>query len=603
MRTVFALGILNVFRVLHHKLRVKFYLKSIRPGHVGGIAGPFFLEDNVQVTSFIPSDHWKNTALYFGWWPYHVGVAPPNWHLNPVHGKETTSEKCWTELSDFNAETGDIKLIWEASRFSWVLAFVERYLAGDESAFQQLNRWLADWLDKNPPFQGVNWKCGQEAGVRVLHLAMASVLLRQETRTTSTLCDMIKLHIIRIEQTLQYALSQNNNHGTSEAAALFIGGSWLKINGVTEGLRWERLGRKWLEKLVGRLVEKDGSFSQYSTNYHRVLLDTLSMVEIWRSHVKLAPFSSNYIRKVKAAVAWLGNMVDATTGDVPVIGANDGAYLFPVGRIEYRDFRLTVQTAAVLFYHKVAYEGKGDFNRRIALFKIPQPKDMIHFKQSKLYDQGGYAVLQQQDVMVVLRYPRFHYRPSQADILHVDCWVTGLNVLRDAGTYSYHGTPEENAYFPGTQSHNTIQFDERDQMPRLSRFLFGDWLNTDHVEPISTSGDEISVAAAYRDRHGVYHKRTIVLSSLKLKVIDDIDGFKKKAVLRWRLEQADWVLNAEQMVSAKGRLSIFSSVPIIEMTLVDGWESRYYMQKTQSPVVEVVVHQPGQMITEYEWKK
>ena len=50
------------------------------------------------------------------------------------------------------------------------------------------------------------------------------------------------------------------------------------------------MGRYWLENRVAHLVEPDGSFSQYSINYHRVLLDTLCMVEIWRRAINLPMF-------------------------------------------------------------------------------------------------------------------------------------------------------------------------------------------------------------------------------------------------------------------------------------------------------------------------
>ena len=79
-----------------------------------------------------------------------------------------------------------------------------------------------------------------------------------------------------------YAVGQDNNHGTSEAAALFIGGRWLAALGHPVGTRWERNGRRWLEERAQRLIERDGSCSQYSVNYHRLMLDTLSVVEIWR---------------------------------------------------------------------------------------------------------------------------------------------------------------------------------------------------------------------------------------------------------------------------------------------------------------------------------
>ena len=38
-------------------------------------------------------------------------------------------------------------------------------------------------------------------------------------------------------------------------------------------------------------------------------------------------------------------------------------------------------------------------------------------------------------------------------------------------------------YFSGIQSHNTVQFDEVNPMPRISRFLWGNWLKTES-EPI-----------------------------------------------------------------------------------------------------------------------
>src|SRR3546814_4964922 len=83
---------------------------------------------------------------------------------------------------------------------------------------------------------------------------------------------------------MSYAVAQANNHATSEAAALFIGGSWLAANGSRAGESLVRRGRQHLEKQVARLVEEDGSFSQYSLNYHRVLLDTLSIVERSEEH-------------------------------------------------------------------------------------------------------------------------------------------------------------------------------------------------------------------------------------------------------------------------------------------------------------------------------
>jgi hypothetical protein len=37
------------------------------------------------------------------------------------------------------------------------------------------------------------------------------------------------------------------------------------------------------------------------------------------------------------------------------------------------------------------------------------------------------------------------------------------------------------------------------------------------------------------------------------------------------------------------------------LSLAEEGESRYYLDKEQVPVLEVEVHQPGSLITEYRW--
>lgn len=596
-KTAYALGIGNIFHVTYHRLKKKFRLNRTLGLHTQTARAPFFLETS-QELPFTPTTDWQDQALYFGWWQRDISAAPPDWHVNPMSGQASLAHHtAWWKISDFDPQIGDIKLIWEASRFTWALAFTERYLAGDEKSLPQLNEWLADWCVKNPPFMGINWKCGQEAGIRVLHIAMTALLLDQVDHSTESVLHFITFHMQRIASTFRYALSQDNNHATSEAAALFIGGSWLLSQGIAEGVQWEKLGRKWLEKLASRLIETDGSFSQYSVNYHRVMLDTLSMVEIWRKKLKLSVFSDRWQSRAAAATAWLAHMVDPETGDAPNIGANDSAYLFPLGAGDIRDFRPSVQTATVLFRRARAYQIDGVWNARLKALNIALPDNIIEANESHLFDQGGYSIVRVGRAMAILRYPRFRFRPSQADLLHVDFWYAGENVLRDAGSYSYNATADELAYFPGTESHNTVQFDDRDQMPRLSRFLFGNWLKTEAIEPLS----QCSFAASYCDARGAYHKRRMVISDTTLCVYDEISGFKKRAILRWRLLPAQWQIEGNQLVSERGRLMIKTTMPILRMVLVNGWESRYYLQKRGAPVLEVEVNQPGQLVTEYEW--
>ncbi|MNZ98812.1 hypothetical protein D3C78_1181140 [compost metagenome] len=49
------------------------------------------------------------------------------------------------------------------------------------------------------------------------------------------------------------------------------------------------------------------------------------------------------------------------------------------------------------------------------------------------------------------------------------------------------------------------------------------------------------------------------------------------------------------------RLSVAANVAIVRCELVEGWESRYYLEKTRLPVLEVEVATAGVLITEYHW--
>ena len=103
---------------------------------------------------------------------------------------------------------------------------------------------------------------------------------------------MIIAHLKRIEPTISYALGQNNNHGTSEGAALYIGGSLLIQNGYNQGFKFQKIGIKVLENLMSKLIGSNGTFSQYSLNYHRLMLIQYAVVFI-RNQYNFPKFSNS----------------------------------------------------------------------------------------------------------------------------------------------------------------------------------------------------------------------------------------------------------------------------------------------------------------------
>lgn len=604
LRTALALGLPSIARVVAYRMGVRLGVNPVRRIRAAVPEGPFFTDKSSDIAPVAvpPVADWQNYARLFGHWAVAIGNSPPDWLANPLTGQRVPDPgRMWWQIPDFDPQVGDIKLVWELSRLDWVLAFAQRARNGDTAALQRLNDWLADWCRHNPPYRGPNWKCGQEASIRVMHLAMAALMLGQTQQASSALRELMHLHLQRIAPTLSYAIGQDNNHGTSEAAALFIGGSWLQALGQPEGARWARLGRRWLEDRALRLIGEEGSFSQYSLNYHRVMLDTFSMAEVWRRHMRLPEFSAGVQWRLQAATGWLHRMINPINGDGPNVGANDGARLLPLTDMPYRDCRPSVQLAMVLFAGQRAFAEAGVWDHPLHWLGLPLPQAVALPAGSRQAADGGFAVLRRGPVMAMLRYPRFRFRPSQADALHLDLWRGGDNLLRDAGTYSYNTQAHWLNYFGGTAGHNTVQFDERDQMPRLGRFLLGDWLQTAQIEDLCEAPATTDFAAAYRDGLGASHLRRVSLRDTNLRVVDEVAGFARKAVLRWRLAPGRWTLDGCRLTDGVQTLTVQASVPLVRCELVEGWESRHYLEKTAVPVLEIEVQQAGILTTEYRW--
>lgn len=594
LRTAWALGPANLLRVAWYRAGIRWGFHRARRIRGTAPTGAMFRAPGGELPGALLRDALPDAP---------VGAPPPDWHVSKYSGVAIQQAgRDWWEIPDFAPEVGDIKGIWVDSRFDWAVALAQHARCGNTNALSTLESWLADWCRGNAPYKGPNWKCGQEASIRVMHLATAALVLGQVEAPEPALLDLVELHLARIAPAMSYAIAQDNNHGTSEAAALYIGGSWLERNGRDVGRRWRSMGCRWLENRAEKLVAEDGTFSQYSVNYHRVMLDTFSLAEVWRRALDLPSFSRQFLSRSRAAAHWLRSMVIAENGDAPNIGANDGARLIPLSPTGYRDFRPSVQLATMVFSGTRAYAESGSWDLPLGWLGVERhAPGATQAEPATTFDDGGFAVLRAGHAMAIVRYPRFRFRPSQADALHVDLWLAGDNLLRDAGTYSYNTDDRWLRYFPGTESHNTVQFDGRDQMPRLGRFLFGDWLATDRCVPGRETAEGVSFEAGYRDRQGVVHRRKLLLGDARLSAEDDVSGFRERAVLRWRLAPGNWKLDGASVTNGTHVLRIGASVEPVRIELVEGWESRYYMEKSAVPVLEVELDRAAVVTSEYAW--
>ena len=134
-------------------------------------------------------------------------------------------------------------------------------------------------------------------------------------------------------------------------------------------------------------------------------------------------------------------------------------------------------------------------------------------------------------------------------------------------------------------------------MPRVGRFLFGEWLKTDLSYCRENSSEEANARASYTLPTGARHCRTITLKPHCLICEDVISGKFQIATLRWRLAPADWHVHGgvveSQLCSIVIEVDEVLKIPAISQTL----ESRYYQQQTEIHEISLTVNNPCKLVT------
>lgn len=480
---------------------------------------------------------------YFSNEPVEVGF-PPKWNDNLLQGKPGPPMVHFSKINEFGC--GDVKCIWEPSRFSFAYDLVRAYWrTGDERAGEVFWQAAEDWLENNPPNVGINWKCGQESTFRMMAWCFA-LFGFADCKVTTPERVLKALRLMRatgrrIEAHLGYALSQKNNHGISEAMGLFTIG--LLFPFFEESKRWAELGNKHLESQARSLIYQDGGFAQHSANYHRVMLhDLLYAIRI--GELNNQPLSDELKQRVGKAGRFIHAIMDTRTGRVPRYGQDDGALILPLAESPYEDYRPVVQTTASICSSQDLPIARGVWDESmlwlcgpVALSRGVSTETVVH---EVTHEDAGCHVLRTDIAMAFVRAQRFRHRPSQLDQLHVDIWWQGVNVALDPGTYSYNAESEwEGIPFSKTAAHNTVMVEGKEQARQAgSRFLFLPWPQA-YFHVIAASEDEtVSVIDVAMDNR--HCRRVIRIDSDIFVVLDTLvlSSGAMPSTLHWHLADA-----------------------------------------------------------------
>jgi asparagine synthase (glutamine-hydrolysing) len=572
------------------------------PERLGELMGP----DGRERTIRIADDFARGRFFYFSRQTHDHGW-PPDWLLNPLTGGRHEARTHWCDYATFSPTRGDIKEVWEPSRFACAYWLVRAYaLTGDEKYARAFWELFESWCEQNPPNRGPNWKCGQEMSIRVFAWCFAlHGFWRSRETTPQRVAEMvtsIALQAQRIAGNNDYAVSQKNNHGISEAVGLLtVGLLFPELRGADD---WRREGLRIFEREVLRQVYADGAFVQHSMNYHRVLLHDC----LWA--VRLAdqcrePISEEVRRRIAAAAEFLFQMHDPVSGRVPNYGANDGALLFPLDACDYLDYRPTIQAACYVVERRRVFH-RGPWDETLlwlfgtAALDAPQAN---RAPQSTRFDQGGYYTLRSGQTWGLIRCHTYRDRPMHVDLLHLDLWHRGVNVLGDSGSYKYFiaDSPALEHFFKDITAHNTIEIDGRSPLELFTRFTWLPWPRGQCLEysPSHFVGEH---GAYEQDPWRVTHRRRVrIAREGRWEVTDEVQGAgSHQLTLRWNLPDVPYTFERE---AARLRLDAPCGPVVIEIAGPEGlaldirrgkdeqggtsgWMSLYYGEMLPRPTLE-----------------
>jgi len=475
-------------------------------------------------------------ARLFGALPVSINFASQE-----TYSHWTLYERQSGKMPERDGEHSDIKFIWELSRFGWAFTLGRAYyILGDERYADSFWEYAEAFLDTNPPYRGPNWISAQEAALRLMAFVYALQAFTGSPHSTShrkeRLSRAVGEHAARIPATLLYARAQNNNHLLTEAAGLYTAGVALAEHPSAQ--RWRSLGWSWFNRGLLSQIYEDGTYMQHSVNYHRLMLQ----VAIWFRWLTLEreiSFPSAVQERLAAATRWLLALLDIPSGRVPNLGPNDGAYIFPLTVNPFHDFRPVSQAASIAFL-KMRPLAKGSWDEMALWMGLNpsnlEPQDIVG-SQAKI--RKSYPILTNatSDSWGILRVGQFNDRPGHADQLHLDLWWRGLNIAQDAGTFLYNEKPPWDNALAGTDVHNTVMVSDRDQMTRVGRFLYLDWVNAQIVSRAPSSDgvlhELIASHAGYRNQ-GLIHQRSVKSSTGDTWIVEDLLLPARQSRIAWR---------------------------------------------------------------------
>ena len=266
-----------------------------------------------------------------------------DWITNYDSGYKYDIKKHWTEISDYSKEAGDIKFVWEKSRFSYIYDIIRYDYHFNEDCSAMVFADIHSWIKGNPVNCGPNYRCSQEMSLRVLNWTFALNYYQNSPNLTEEIFGQMQYaiywHMHHVYHNINFSrIAVRNNHAITETLTLYITGLLYPM--LPGADTWKKKGKAWFEEEIAYQVYEDGTFLQYAMNYHRVVVQLMTWA-ISIADLNKERFSDIVYQRAKRSFTFLRTCMVEENGHLPNYGANDGALFFRLSSTDYRDLQAT----------------------------------------------------------------------------------------------------------------------------------------------------------------------------------------------------------------------------------------------------------------------
>lgn len=388
----------------------------------------------------------------------------------------------WTQIPIYDEAKGDIKYVWEKSKFSYLLYLIRNDTHNNEDHAEFVFKEIIRWIEDNVPNIGPQYVCSQEIGIRLINWSFALFFYKNSSVLTqeifNKIMSSIAIQLDHIYKNISFSkIAVRNNHAVTETLSLYLISLYFPF--LTHSKKYKKAGKKWFEKEIEFQMFEDGSDSQYSFNYHRVKIQLLTLA-ISSAVVNDETFSPEVSERAKGSLRFLYNKIgNLETGQVSNFGYNDGSIYFKLNDAEFDNFLPQLNALASLLHFDIPHvnndfrivEDEFWFMQKINK-DIIEPKILETDKGIINYEKGGFIQINEKDTLTLFKTPEVSFRVAQDDFFHLDIWVKGVNVLRDAGSYSYNTDDKTKMFFNGIIGHNSVSMNGVEHMMKGPRFTW-----------------------------------------------------------------------------------------------------------------------------------